>query len=186
MAPPSCARKGFTLVELMIAVAIIGLLASIAIPSFSRYIRRSKTTEAALNIRKMFDAAVAYHSSEHADSAGILIKRTWPLSPIVGFTPATTVCCGSPGQKCAPNPAIWQVPIWQALLFSVDDPHYYSYWFSGINFGAGDTPGDQFMVEAVGDLDCDTDLARFRRFAVVNANRDLFGGGALYTIDELE
>ena len=37
---------GFTLVELMIVVAIIGVLAAIAIPAFSRYVRKARTAEA--------------------------------------------------------------------------------------------------------------------------------------------
>ena len=51
-------QKGFTLIELMIVVAIIGILAAIAIPSYQDYTVRSQVTEG-LNLASDMKAAVA-------------------------------------------------------------------------------------------------------------------------------
>src|SRR5580693_1210550 len=55
----SGARRGFTLIELMIVVAIIGILAVLAIYGVSRYLKTSKTAEATNNV-----GAIAKNASE--------------------------------------------------------------------------------------------------------------------------
>jgi len=56
---------GFTLVELMIVVAIIGVIAALAIPSFLRLHLRSKTAEAKTNLASIRTAEEG-HFAEHA------------------------------------------------------------------------------------------------------------------------
>jgi type IV pilus assembly protein PilE len=45
--------KGFTLIELLITLAIIGILTSLALPSYTNYVRRSKITEATAGLSGM-------------------------------------------------------------------------------------------------------------------------------------
>ncbi len=59
-------KKGFTLIELMIVVAIIGILAAIAIPNFVRFQARSKQSEAKTNLKALFTAQKAYYGEKDA------------------------------------------------------------------------------------------------------------------------
>jgi type IV pilus assembly protein PilA len=57
-------REGFTLIELMIVIAIIGILAAIAIPQFSAYRQRSYNSAAQADLRNLATAQEAYYVDE--------------------------------------------------------------------------------------------------------------------------
>ena len=55
-------KKGFTLVEMMIVVAIIAVLAGVAIPQYNKYVKKSETTEALRFMKQIIDAEIIYNS----------------------------------------------------------------------------------------------------------------------------
>lgn len=57
-------QKGFTLIELMIVIAILGILAAIAIPTYQDYMKRAKVSEA-INMVSSGKAAVASYYQAH-------------------------------------------------------------------------------------------------------------------------
>ena len=83
------AKKGFTLIELMIVVAILGILAAVAIPAFVRYLRRAKTTEAVDKLAYLYRASSTYITSERSNRGAdvtTMLAAQFPAS--VGLTPA--------------------------------------------------------------------------------------------------
>ena len=177
---PRRRTAGFSLVELMVSVTIIAILAALAIPSYVRYIVRSKSVEAAMGVRKLFDAAAAYYSTERADAAGVPVRRQFP--PTQTWTPVLNACCNPPqiAGRCAANPALWKTPIWEALNFSVDDPHYYQFSAERVPNVILQNPGDQYWLQASGNLDCDLVFSRYVRTATITPQFDVRGGSGLY------
>lgn len=82
-------RKGFTLVEIMIVVAIIALLAAIAIPNLLSAKRTANTAAAKANIRALSTAAEVYATGHN----GVYPANATEISAYIA--PATTLCASS-------------------------------------------------------------------------------------------
>ena len=132
-------QSGFTLIELMITVAIIGILASIAIPTYQTFVGKGKKTEANLALDMMMKNLRVYH----------LRFNDMPPSSVTVMP--TTAACGGPNNKTTPNiQSVWQAdPGFGALEFHVDEPGYYQYQWERVDALHG-------TATATADFDCDS------------------------------
>ena len=164
-------RRGFTLIELMIVVAILAVLAAVAIPALVKHLRRTKTSEAVDKLAYLYRMSATYYGREH----GGISHRFPDTAPI---TPAAI-----PGAVHVRDPnGTWDGPTWQALAFSISDPHYYSYEY--VATGRGTTAS--FTARALGDLDGDSTLATFERSGGANSQFEVIGSSGVWMYNDNE
>jgi type IV pilus assembly protein PilA len=140
-------KKGFTLIELMIVVAIIGILAAIAIPNFLRFQAKSKQSEAKTNLGGIFTGQTSY-LGEH-DRYGSFAEIAW--API-GSSQRYTYYSGSDGSGGSGDtdrvnpPASAGAGAWPGGVTAV-----------GQTVPTATSPG-QFTAGAVGNVDTDSSI----------------------------
>jgi len=174
--------KGFTLIELMIVVAIIGILAAVAVPAFMKYMKRARTTEAAPNLKKIFDGAKSYYEKgATVQRDGTVVVVQFPTS-ITNLTPGTRCCKNADGSgKCSKTN--WEDPTWSTIGFEISDPHYFQYQF--LSTGAG-LPTAAFTAGAYADLDCDSAFSTYERTATVDTQGRVVGAASIFIKDDIE
>ena len=94
-------NKGFTLIELMIVVVIIGILAAIAIPKFSSVSKNAKQAEAGPVLKQICTLALTYKDQRGADAANVgalsAVGWTAPTAKYFDFTYTGGVATAAPG-----------------------------------------------------------------------------------------
>jgi prepilin-type N-terminal cleavage/methylation domain-containing protein len=154
-------RRAFTLIELMIVVAIIGILSVLAVYGVRKYIAHTKTAEARNALGRMSQAAVAFYEQEHMSGTVLPQGGAATLSRVLCASASKSVpaSIGSvQGMKYQSTVSDWNTDSagnsgFACLHFTIDQPQYYMYSY-GLT-GSGGSPGDSFTGTANGDLNGD-------------------------------
>lgn len=94
-------QSGFSLIELMIVVAIIGILATIAVPNFQRFQAKAKQSEAKASLSSLYSAMKAFQAEWNvyrSDFRDIGMDPTGRLNYHFGFAGAEATAPGAPFQ----------------------------------------------------------------------------------------
>ena len=161
--------SGFTLIELMVVVCIIGLLATIAIPAFVKYLRKSKSVEAYESLQKIMIGAKSYYMAEHWSASGNFLPMAFPTN--ITRTPTKPLC----DRQITPT-SQWDANGWAPIRFALVEAHYYSYAFSS---NASTGTAAKYTAYANGDLDCDSIMSTYYITGSVNNEGDVATAGPM-------
>lgn len=168
-------RKGFTLVELLIVVAIIGVLSTIGIPTFRKMVQKAKKSEAKVALGGLYTAETAFFSEygtygSFLDKIGFELSGTGGGTYTIGFP--TTGCVG---EAIMPKAA--------ATNLDAVYPTYFTATYSGIYAATSRPPtkcagstrtddGTNFVATATGAISPNADLSKVEDMDLWTVNKD--------------
>jgi hypothetical protein len=172
----------------MIVVAIIGVLAAVAIPAFSRYVKKSRLTEAAGYLNRMWAGSLVYYESDRTLPNGMPGRRMfpgaegqdmWALQEYLG-----TECGCMIGARCPGNSPVYQTDfMWKALNFALPDPHVFKPSYFTANSAL---PYSMFQAVASADMDCDMISSNIFRIGETKPDGEVSGSVQPLMENELE
>jgi type IV pilus assembly protein PilA len=172
-------RGGFTLIELMIVVAIVGVLAVLAVYGVRKYIANAKTAEAKNSLGQIGKDATSAFEGERMSGAVLAeggstavlraLCQTGAAGAGVPATPPAAAKYQSTKADWSPTTDVTSNLGWPCLKYEMTQPQYYKYTYSSDSTGS--TTGSSFTAGAYGDLNGDGTPSTFLMRGAITSGR---------------